>query len=278
MSLEPKTTAKVLINTSKGPIEVELWAKELPNTTKQFLNKCLNHQYSNLQFLSTDEYLEIINDKEYNLSNESNPRLSCKRGYLGAIKQGNKLSIDAFFISLTELPNFQNYNIFGKIVDGWYNIVKISQVEKDNEGNLVYPVTILGTEVIVPYFDDLEKVETETQVKKVKKQVSLSYDEDEREKEEEEEEENFQIKSGHDIRQPVEKVESKIEENPKSNSESSEFESESEFKSKSESEPENETKYNTEPDASIDSDYDSNLDLNKAESITFEQLQKHSFK
>ncbi len=47
---EPPTSAKLILSTSHGPLEVELWAKETPLTSKNFLQLCLEGYYDNTEF------------------------------------------------------------------------------------------------------------------------------------------------------------------------------------------------------------------------------------
>ena len=47
---EPPTKGKVVIVTSKGEIEIELWAKETPKTCRNFVQLCLENYYDDVIF------------------------------------------------------------------------------------------------------------------------------------------------------------------------------------------------------------------------------------
>ena len=49
-STEPQTTANVVFETTHGPLNIHLWAKECPYTTRYFLQLCLDGYYDNLPF------------------------------------------------------------------------------------------------------------------------------------------------------------------------------------------------------------------------------------
>lgn len=47
---EPPTSGKVVLITSHGEIEIELWTKEIPKACKNFLQLCLEGYYDNTIF------------------------------------------------------------------------------------------------------------------------------------------------------------------------------------------------------------------------------------
>ena len=47
---EPPTSAKLILITTHGELEVELWAKECPLTCKNFIQLCLEGYYDNTIF------------------------------------------------------------------------------------------------------------------------------------------------------------------------------------------------------------------------------------
>lgn len=48
--LEPPTKGKVILTTSKGPIDIELWPKEAPKAVRNFVQLCLEGYYDNTVF------------------------------------------------------------------------------------------------------------------------------------------------------------------------------------------------------------------------------------
>lgn len=47
---EPGTTGRVILETTHGPLEIQLWSRECPTTTKLFLQLCLDGFYDNMLF------------------------------------------------------------------------------------------------------------------------------------------------------------------------------------------------------------------------------------
>lgn len=211
-SLEPPTTAKVVLITSKGPIEIELWAKEIPQITKQFIQNCLDKKYIGTSFNKViKDYLvqtgKVNGPESFNSRDEFHSRLKfSKRGLIGAIhnQKRNSNSVDSFFITLKPTPEFNNdYVLFGKITgETIYNVIKINESEMVSEETPMFPATITDIEIPIRYFDDLVEPRdhaAEPTKKKSKKsnktKVKLDYDlEDEPEKE-------FKMKSAHELLQ-----------------------------------------------------------------------------
>lgn len=48
--LEPPTRGKVILTTSKGPIDIELWPKEAPKAVRNFVQLCLEGYYDDTAF------------------------------------------------------------------------------------------------------------------------------------------------------------------------------------------------------------------------------------
>lgn len=49
-STEPQTAGRVIFETTHGPLEIQLWCRECPATTKYFLQLCLDGFYENVLF------------------------------------------------------------------------------------------------------------------------------------------------------------------------------------------------------------------------------------
>ena len=47
---EPQTTGRVILETSHGPLDLNLWCKECPSTTRMFLQLCLDGYYDSVVF------------------------------------------------------------------------------------------------------------------------------------------------------------------------------------------------------------------------------------
>ncbi|MED6153226.1 cytochrome P450 monooxygenase 57, partial [Stylosanthes scabra] len=48
--LEPPTKGKVVINTTRGPLDIELWPKEAPKAVRNFVQLCMEGYYDNTIF------------------------------------------------------------------------------------------------------------------------------------------------------------------------------------------------------------------------------------
>lgn len=48
--LEPPTKGKVIVNTTHGPIDIELWPKEAPKAVRNFVQLCLEGYFDNTIF------------------------------------------------------------------------------------------------------------------------------------------------------------------------------------------------------------------------------------
>lgn len=48
--LEPPTKGKVVLNTSHGPLDIELWPKEAPKAVRNFVQLCLEGYYNHTIF------------------------------------------------------------------------------------------------------------------------------------------------------------------------------------------------------------------------------------
>ena len=49
-SMEPTTSGKVVLETTKVTIEIELWAKEMPLASRNFVQLCMENYFDNTQF------------------------------------------------------------------------------------------------------------------------------------------------------------------------------------------------------------------------------------
>ncbi|EDO15355.1 hypothetical protein Kpol_457p6 [Vanderwaltozyma polyspora DSM 70294] len=162
VNLEPQTTAKCIIYTSKGNLNVELWAKECPIASKLFIETCLSKFWvgSSLGEFGEDGsklYIDFDGDTKFkdSIAMESNSRLLFNReGLLG-------WDIDAglWFVTTSEKCDGKRKILIGKIVDQTiYNFREICNGEKSkkNSNKFLYPADITDIEVTIPYFKDLE--------------------------------------------------------------------------------------------------------------------------
>jgi peptidyl-prolyl cis-trans isomerase SDCCAG10 len=192
-NLEPNPTAKVLLQTTTGDLEIELFAKQTPVTSRNFLQLCLDGYYDNTVFhrlvkgfiiqggdpTGTGQGGESSYDGEP-FADEFHSRLKFnRRGLLGMANTGKKDDNGSqFFFTLGNTPELVGKNtLFGRIAgDTIYNLMKMGEadVAESDEERPLYPTRITGTEIIINPFEDMVKrartaQRTEPEAKKAKK-------------------------------------------------------------------------------------------------------------
>ncbi|CCE86847.1 Piso0_005364 [Millerozyma farinosa CBS 7064] len=219
-SLEPSTSAKVVFHTTKGDIEIDLWAKEAPHLVRRFIQNCIDGKYIGTTFNKViKEYIvqtSAISDSDgHKYQDEVHSRLKYnKKGIVAATHDGkrNTNSVDSFFITLKPTPEFyKDYVILGKVSSSTvYNVVAIGQSDLKDDTTPLYPAAITGVDVPEKYFDDIEKTTDKTKdveppKKKPKKQPKKSSVKLDLEDEEEEDDEDdgaiasFKMRSAHEL-------------------------------------------------------------------------------
>ncbi|MCJ1315847.1 Peptidyl-prolyl isomerase cwc27 [Xylographa vitiligo] len=174
-NLEPQPTAKVLLQTTSGDILLELFAKQTPLTSRNFLQLCLDGYYNGTIFhrlvpgfivqggdpTGTGEGGEAIYDGGL-FADEFHGRLKFnRRGLLGMANSGRKDDNGSqFFLTLGKTEELNGRNtMFGRVVgDTIYNLMKMGEADlTEGEGNEkpLYPTMITGTDVLVNPFDDM---------------------------------------------------------------------------------------------------------------------------
>lgn len=192
-NLEPNPTAKVVLHTTTGDLELELFAKQTPKTSRNFLQLCLDGYYDNTVFhrlvkgfiiqggdpTGTGQGGESSYDGEP-FADEFHSRLKFnRRGLLGMANTGKKDDNGSqFFFTLGNTPELQGQNtLFGRIAgDTIYNLMKMAEAEiaEGSDERPMYPARITGVEIIINPFDDMVKrtrvaERTEPEQKKTKK-------------------------------------------------------------------------------------------------------------
>ena len=216
-NIEPHPTARVLIKTSMGPLDVELFAKETPLTCRSFIQLCLEGYYNNVIFHRiVKDFIIQTGDptgtgtggeaatESGKVKDEFNSRLKyTRRGLVGMANSGEKDDNGSqFFITLSATPELERRNtLFGRIAvgDTIFNALRIGDLEVDKLDRPIHPPRIISTEVTENPFKDIvprstveerekqqRKLEEERQkavVKKAKKRnkALLSFGDDEAE-------------------------------------------------------------------------------------------------
>lgn len=193
-SIEPPTTAKVVLHTTKGPIEIELWAQQAPLACRNFIQLCASRYYENCVFHRIiKNYIVQSGDPsgtgyggvpiydEGSFKDEFNSRLKFnRRGLVGCANMGKPDSNGSqFIITLSPTPELNGKNtLFGRVVgDTIFNVLHIgeSEVGKEDDERPLYPTVITKTEIIIPYFKDLKSLEShENNIQKSKTSVEAS--------------------------------------------------------------------------------------------------------
>lgn len=175
-NLEPPPTAKVILETTSGDISLELFAKQTPLASRNFLQLCLDGYYNNTIFhrlvpgfviqggdpTGTGEGGSAIYDGGL-FDDEFHSRLKFnRRGLLGMANTGRKNDNGSqFFLTLGPTTELEGRNtMFGRVVgDTIYNLMKMGEAELIAEGNErpLYPTKITGAEILVNPFDDMVK-------------------------------------------------------------------------------------------------------------------------
>eukprot|EP01024_Parvocaulis_polyphysoides_P029022 TRINITY_DN26160_c0_g2_i1.p1 TRINITY_DN26160_c0_g2~~TRINITY_DN26160_c0_g2_i1.p1 ORF type:complete len:283 (+),score=59.65 TRINITY_DN26160_c0_g2_i1:67-849(+) len=171
-SLEPPTAGKVILTTNFGEIEIELWSKEAPKATRNFVQLCLEGYYDNTIFhrIIKDFIVqggdptgsgtggESIFGKPFRDEFHSRLRFS-HRGIVACANENQKHTNGSqFFITLSDCEFLnKKHTIFGKVVgDTYFNVQRIGEVDVDGDDRPVDdPPTIVSTEVLWNPFDDI---------------------------------------------------------------------------------------------------------------------------
>ncbi|CAD0114013.1 unnamed protein product [Aureobasidium uvarum] len=175
-NLEPPPTAKVLLNTTSGDLVVEVFAKQVPLASRNFLQHCLNGYYDGTIFHrlvpgfiiqggdptgTGSGGVSTVNDGAP-FADEFHSRLKFnRRGLLGMANSGDKNdNTSQFFFTLDKTPELQDKNtMFGRIEgDTIYNLMKMAEADLAGESDRpLYPTRIMSTEVLLNPFSDMVK-------------------------------------------------------------------------------------------------------------------------
>ncbi|KAI8319610.1 cyclophilin-like protein [Martensiomyces pterosporus] len=168
---EPPTSGKVVLETTAGDIEIELWCKETPKACRNFIQLSLEGYYDNTAFhrvvpgwivqggdpTGTGEGGESIYGAPF--ADEFHSRLRFnRRGLLGMANSGPNNNGSQFFITLGPTPELQKKNtVFGTVVgDSLFNALKLGEGEVDKETERpVYLKSINRTRVLDNPFGDI---------------------------------------------------------------------------------------------------------------------------
>ncbi|XP_038217780.1 spliceosome-associated protein CWC27 homolog isoform X2 [Zerene cesonia] len=223
---EPPALGKVLLKTTAGDIDIELWTKETPKACRNFIQLCMEGYYNGTIFHRVVPGF-IVQGGDPNgdgtggesiyggpFKDEFHSRLRFnRRGLVAMANAGKDDNGSQFFFTLAPTPELQNkHTIFGKVIgDSIYNILKLEDGLIGPDDRPEHPHRVTGTEVLINPFTDIvprvvEKRETEAPKKKKKKERQgvknfglLSFGEEAEEEEGEAQEYRGKPKSTHDL-------------------------------------------------------------------------------
>ncbi|GAB7360313.1 hypothetical protein MBLNU230_g8070t1 [Neophaeotheca triangularis] len=174
-NLEPQPTAKVVLSTTEGDIELSLFAKQIPLASRNFLQHCLDGYYTNTLFhrvvpgfivqggdpSGTGSGGEAAINNGEGFERELHSRIKFnRRGLLGipAVDDGKEVHGSQFFFTLAQTPELEGKcTMLGRVEgDTLYNLMKIGEgVVEDGTDRPMYPAKITGCDVVVNPFEDM---------------------------------------------------------------------------------------------------------------------------
>uniref|UniRef100_A0A3B3TT00 Spliceosome-associated protein CWC27 homolog n=1 Tax=Poecilia latipinna TaxID=48699 RepID=A0A3B3TT00_9TELE len=187
---EPPTSGKVLLKTTAGEIDIELWSKEAPKACRNFVQLCMEGYYDGTIFhrvvqdfiiqggdpTGTGTGGESIYGRPF--KDEFHSRLRfIRRGLVAMANAGQHDNGSQFFFTLGRADELNNkHTIFGKVTgDTIYNLLRLAEVECDANERPLKPHKIRTAEVLHSPFDDIIPRETKKSRKeKDKEEVKKS--------------------------------------------------------------------------------------------------------
>ncbi|TFK20238.1 cyclophilin-like protein [Coprinopsis marcescibilis] len=165
------TKGRVVIETTFGEVDIELWAKETPKTCRNFIALALEGYYDGVIFhrivpgflAQTGDRTGTGNGGEsfYGepFEDEIHPRLRyTHRGLVGMANNDKKNTNDSqFFLTLDRADELHGkHTLFGRVIgDTIYNVMKLSEMEIDSNNRPVYPPKIKAIRILDNPFDDI---------------------------------------------------------------------------------------------------------------------------
>ncbi|KAE9419536.1 hypothetical protein Angca_006616, partial [Angiostrongylus cantonensis] len=220
---EPVTSGKVVLHTTAGDIEIELWTKECPLACKNFIQLCMEKYYNGTMFhrlvkdyiiqggdpTGTGHGGESIYGKPF--KDEFHQRLRFnRRGLVGMANAGKDGNGSQFFFTVgnnvRELD--RRHTLFGKIVGNTiFNMLKMTECDIDDNERPKTIHKIINVDILTNPFRDIKPKKKEKKREKrpveTKKLNLLSFGDEAEEDDMEVDEVNRVLnkkgKSAHDI-------------------------------------------------------------------------------
>ncbi|XP_073227409.1 spliceosome-associated protein CWC27 homolog [Porites lutea] len=177
---EPPTNGKVLLITTCGEIDIELWSKEAPKACRNFIQLCLEGYYDGTIFhrivkgfcvqggdpTGTGMGGESIYGQPF--KDEFHQRLRfVRRGLVAMANAGPNDNQSQFFFTLGATPELNGkHTIFGKVAGNTiYNMIKMEDCEVDGDDRPLFPPKIKKTEILHNPFDDIVPRQKKEEIK-----------------------------------------------------------------------------------------------------------------
>uniref|UniRef100_A0A671WUZ4 Spliceosome-associated protein CWC27 homolog n=1 Tax=Sparus aurata TaxID=8175 RepID=A0A671WUZ4_SPAAU len=167
---EPPTNGKVLLKTSAGDIDIELWSKEAPKACRNFVQLCMEGYYDGTIFhrvvrefivqggdpTGTGTGGESVYGRPFKDEFHSRLRFN-RRGLVAMANAGPHDNGSQFFFTLGRADELNNkHTIFGKVTgDTVYNMLRLAEVECDDDERPLNAHKIRTAEVLHSPFDDI---------------------------------------------------------------------------------------------------------------------------
>ncbi|KZT25176.1 cyclophilin-like protein [Neolentinus lepideus HHB14362 ss-1] len=165
------TRGRVIIETTVGEIDIELWSREAPKACRNFIALAMEGYYDGVMFHRVvPDFLVQTGDRTGTgaggesffgepFEDEIHPRLRfVHRGLVGCANNGSKNSNDSqFFITLDRADELNGkHTLWGRCVgDTIFNVLKIGASELDANEKPLYPPKIKRVRIIDNPFDDI---------------------------------------------------------------------------------------------------------------------------
>eukprot|EP01114_Cavostelium_apophysatum_P017923 TRINITY_DN5426_c0_g1_i1.p1 TRINITY_DN5426_c0_g1~~TRINITY_DN5426_c0_g1_i1.p1 ORF type:complete len:539 (-),score=195.90 TRINITY_DN5426_c0_g1_i1:14-1474(-) len=169
---EPQTKGKVVLKTSIGDLDVELWPKEAPKAVRNFVQLCMEGYFDgNIFHRVIKNFIaqtgdptgegfggqSIYDGQPFDDEFHSRLRFS-HRGIVAMATSEPNQNQSQFFVTLDKAPDLQNkHTIFGKVTgDTIFNILKLNDLQVDENERPLYPPKIISAEILSNPFDDIK--------------------------------------------------------------------------------------------------------------------------
>ena len=162
-ALEPPTAGKVVLKTSVGDLDVELWAKEAPRAARNFVQLCLEGYYDRTVFhrivkdfmvqggdpTGTGQGGESVYGAPF--EDEFHSRLQFRRRGMVACANANEPNTNGsqFFLTYAKMPHLNGkYTIFGRLIGGQDTLDKMERVPVGPKDRPVTDIKLLEVEIL----------------------------------------------------------------------------------------------------------------------------------